>query len=110
MSPLTSLIIGVAGIVHSLIGIYIWVIIIAAVMSWIPAFSGNNFVQLLIRFKYKVGPFLQQITEPAYRLVQRMMPTSFNGIDMAPLIIVIGLQLADLVISTVLISLAQSLS
>ena len=110
MSPLASLIVGVASIIHSLIGVYIWVVIIAAIMSWIPAFSGNTFVQFLIRFKYKVGPFLQQITEPAYRLVQRMMPTSFNGIDMAPLIIVIGLQLSDLVIYTILISLAQSLS
>ena len=108
MSPLTSLIIGVAGIVHSLIGIYIWVIIIAAVMSWIPAFSGNNFVQLLIRFKYKVGPFLQQITEPAYRLVQRMMPTSFNGIDMAPLIIIIGLQVLDILLITLINTVATS--
>jgi len=110
MSPLAGLLVGVTGILHSLIGIYIWVIIIAAVMSWIPPFSSNTLVQFLIRFKYKVGPFLQQITEPAYNLVRRFIPTSFNGIDLAPLIIVIGLQLLDLVQYSLFIAIAQSLS
>jgi len=109
MSSFVSLFMGIAGIIHSLIGIYIWVVIIAAVMSWIPPFSSNTFVQFLIRFKYTAGPFLERITQPAYALVRRIMPTSFNGIDLAPLAIVIGLQLIDLVQYSLLAAIAQSL-
>jgi len=108
MSALASIIIGIGGIVHSLIGIYIWMIIIAAVMTWIPPFSGNALVQGLIRVKYKVYPFMMRITEPAYAFVRSIIPTSFNGIDMAPLIIIIGLQVLDILLITLINTVATS--
>ena len=108
MSALASIIIGIGGIVHSLIGIYIWMIIIAALLTWIPPFSGNAFVQTLIRIKYKIYPFMMRITEPAYRFVRNVMPTSFNGIDMAPLVIIIGLQVLDILLITLINTIATS--
>jgi|GEM_PF-317373 YggT family protein len=109
MSALASIVIGIGGIVHSLIGIYIWMIIIAAILTWIPPFSGNAFVQTLIRIKYKIYPFMMQITEPAYALVRRLIPTSFNGVDMAPLVIIIGLQVLDIVLITLINTVATSI-
>ena len=85
MSALASIIVGIGGIVHSLLTIYIWVIIIAALLSWVRPDPYNPIVQ-----------FLTRITTPAYQLVRRMMPTTFNGIDLAPLIIIIGLQVIDI--------------
>ncbi len=108
MSALANIFVGIGGIVHSLIGIYIWMVIIAALSTWIPVYSNNTFVQMLIRFKTFSYPFLMRITEPAYNLVRRMMRTDLNGIDMAPLIIIIGLQVIDIVLLSLLNSIVSS--
>ena len=97
MSALASIIVGIGGIVHSLLTIYIWVIIIAALLSWVRPDPYNPIVQ-----------FLTRITAPAYHLVRRMMPTTFNGIDLAPLVIIIGLQVIDIILVTLLNELASS--
>jgi len=97
MSALAEIIIGIGGIVHSLLTIYIWVIIIAALLSWVRPDPYNPIVQ-----------FLTRITEPAYSLVRRMMPTTINGIDFTPLIIIIALQVIDVILITLLNTLATS--
>lgn len=95
MNTLTSIILGIGGIVHSLLTIYIWVIIIAALLSWVRPDPHNPVVQ-----------FLARITEPAYTFVRRLVPTTFNGIDLAPLIIIIGLQVIDVILVSLLNALA----
>ncbi len=97
MSPLANIILGLGGIIHSLINVYIWVIIIAALLSWVRPDPYNPIVQ-----------FLYRVTEPAYVFVRRIMPTSFNGIDFAPLIIIIGLQVVDVVLVTLINAIATS--
>jgi YggT family protein len=89
---------GIGGIFHSLLTIYIWVIIIAALLSWVRPDPYNPIVQ-----------FLTRITQPAYDLVRRLMPTTFNGIDFAPLIIIIGLQVIDIILINLLNALASSI-
>lgn len=98
MSTFASIIMGIGGIVHSLLTIYIWVIIIAALLSWVRPDPYNPIVQ-----------FLTRITQPAYDLVRRLMPTTFNGIDFAPLIIIIGLQVIDIILINLLNALASSI-
>ncbi len=97
MSALASIIVGIGGIVHSLLTIYIWIVIIAALLSWVRPDPYNPIVQ-----------FLTRITTPAYQLVRRMMPTTFNGVDLAPLIILVGLQAIDIVLITLLNAIAAS--
>lgn len=97
MSALANIIVGIGGILHSLLTVYIWVIIIAALLSWVRPDPYNPIVQ-----------FLTRITMPAYELVRRMMPTTFNGIDFAPLVIIIGLQVIDIVLVTLLNAIASS--
>ncbi len=97
MSALANIFVGIGGIVHSLLTIYIWVIIIAALLSWVRPDPYNPIVQ-----------FLTRITAPAYHLVRRIMPTTFNGIDFAPLIIIIALQVVDIVLVTLLNTVASS--
>lgn len=95
MSTLGSIIAGLGGIIHSLITIYIWVVIIAALLTWVRPDPTNPIVQLLYR-----------LTEPAYTLIRRFMPTVFNGIDLAPLIIIVGLQIIDVVFVRLVYALA----
>lgn len=89
-----SVIAGLLGIVENLLNLYIWVIIIAALLSWVRPDPNNQIVQILYR-----------LTQPAYDLVRRYVPTVFNGIDLAPLIIIVALQVVDVF----LISLIRSM-
>lgn len=84
---MTNIIAGIGGIFHSLLSIYIWVVIIGALLSWVRPDPYNPIVQMIYR-----------LTEPAYRLIRRMMPTVFNGIDLAPLILVVLLNIVDIVL------------
>jgi len=98
MSTLGNIIFGLGGIIHSLITIYIWVVIIAALISWVRPDPYNPIVQVLAR-----------LTEPAYAFVRRLFPTVFNGIDLAPIVIIIGLQVIDIVFVNLLNALASTL-
>ncbi|HEX5330239.1 YggT family protein [Sulfuricurvum sp.] len=82
---------GLGGIVHSLITVYIWVLIIGALLSWVRPDPYNPIVQIIYR-----------LTEPAYRALRRVMPTVFNGLDLAPLILVILLQVLDVILVNVI--------
>ena len=91
---MSELILQLAGIFISLIHIYIWVIIIAAILTWVNPDPNNPIVQILYR-----------LTEPAYVLVRRFIPTIFNGVDLAPLIIVVVLQIIIVLLNTLLTAL-----
>jgi len=94
MSALIEITQGIGSIFLSLIGIYIWVLIITAVLSFVNPDPFNPIVQ-----------FLYRITNPAYSLVRKFIKTDFNGLDLAPLIIIVGLQIVTVIISTFLHSL-----
>jgi len=82
---------GLGGIVHSLLTVYIWIVIIGALLSWVRPDPYNPIVQVIYR-----------LTEPAYRTVRRIMPTVFNGLDLAPLILIITLQVADVILVNII--------
>ncbi len=91
MSILVEIIQGLGSIVIGVINAYIWVIIIAALLSFVNPDPFNPIVQ-----------FLYRITNPAYMLVRRFVRTNFNGLDLAPLIIVIALQVIIVLLSAFL--------
>lgn len=88
---LTEIIQGLGGILIGLINVYIWVVIIAALLSFVNPDPYNPIVQ-----------FLHRITNPAYALVRRFMRTNINGLDLAPLVIIIALQVVIVVLSSIL--------
>ena len=75
----------VAQILHMVINIYIWVIIIAALISWVRPDPYNPIVQTLYR-----------LTEPVYAFVRRYIPTIIGGVDIAPIIIILALEFIDM--------------
>lgn len=91
MNPIVGIINGLGGIVHSLLTVYIWIVIIGALLTWVRPDPYNPIVQIIYR-----------LTEPAYRLVRRIMPTVFNGLDLAPLIIIILLQVIDVILVNII--------
>ncbi len=74
-------------LIDRIIDLYVWVIIISAVLSWLVAF---DVVNMRNRFVYLVGDTLNRLTEPVYRPVRRFLP-NMGGLDLSPLIVILGL-------------------
>ncbi len=91
MSILIDIIQGLGGIVLGIINIYIWIVIISALISFVNPDPYNPIVQ-----------FLYRITNPAYAFVRRYIRTNFNGLDLAPLIIIIALQVVTVLFGSIL--------
>jgi len=64
-------------VILTVISLYKWVIIISALLSWVRPDPYNPIVQMLYR-----------LTEPAYALVRRFIPTVIGGMDLAPVIVI----------------------
>ncbi len=96
MSELGNMIIALGDIVTNLIGIYIWVIIIAALLSFVNPDPRNPIVK-----------FLYSITNSAYAFVKRYINTNVGAVDLAPLAIVIGLQVVVVILNYLFYTLAS---
>ena len=77
-------------LVGQLIQAYIWIIIAAAVFSWLVAF---NIVDMRNRFVASLGYMLYRLTEPALRPIRAFLP-NLGGLDLSPVILILGLILA----------------
>jgi YggT family protein len=78
-------------LILKIIDIYVWIIILQVVLSWLIAF---NVVNTNNRFVYMIGDFLYRITEPAMRPIRRILP-SLGGIDLSPLVLLLLLIFAE---------------
>lgn len=72
-------------LVDNLLGIYMWCIIIAAVMSWL---TYGGVINTQNRFVYLVCDFLYKITEPTLNIFRRWIP-NLGGIDISPVIVIL---------------------
>ncbi|WP_198305769.1 YggT family protein [Arcobacter vandammei] len=67
-------------VLFSIIFLYKWVVIISALLSWVRPDPYNPIVQMLYR-----------LTEPVYAKIRKIIPTTFGGMDLAPLILIFAL-------------------
>ena len=65
--------------------IYVWLLIAAAILSWLVAF---NVVNTRNQFVSSIGEFLYRITEPALRPIRAILP-NLGGIDISPVILIL---------------------
>ncbi len=72
-----------------LIHVYIWLIIIRAILSWAPGLRNNPAVQIL-----------DQITEPVLAPIRKMIPPERLGIDISPIIAIFALAFLARLLST----------
>ncbi len=78
-------------LVHTVITIYIWLLIIQAVLSWLVAFGIVNRHNRAVAV---VGDFLWRVTEPLLRPIRRILP-DLGGIDISPVILILLLWFID---------------
>ena len=72
-------------LLDSIITIYLWIIIINAILSWLVAF---NILNTQNRFVFSVLDVTYKLTDPALNKIRRFMPT-FGSIDISPIILIL---------------------
>jgi YggT family protein len=72
-------------IILLVLDLYIWLLIAAAVLSWLVAFNVVNTRNQVVAM---VGDLLYRITEPVLRPIRNMLP-SLGGIDVSPVVLIL---------------------
>ena len=71
----------------NIVGLYIWILIINAIISWLVAFNilntSNRFVFSLLDVSYK-------LTDPPLNFIRRYLP-NLGSIDISPIVLILGL-------------------
>ena len=78
MFVLGNFIAAVAHILDVLLTIYLWIIIIRAVLSWVNPDPYNPIVRII-----------HQVTEPVLSPLRRLIPLRGMGIDFSPVIVLV---------------------
>jgi YggT family protein len=91
---MNTLLVSILEFILIVVNLYMWVVIIAALITWVQPNPYNPIVR-----------FLWNVTEPVYAYIRRFIPTNFGGIDIAPLILILLLQFIEILIKNIIISL-----
>ena len=87
-----------ANIIYYVLFIYMWIIIIRAVLSWVSPDPYNPIVR-----------FIHNITEPVLYQIRRRLPVSFGGIDLSPIIVFLIIMFLQSFVVRSLLHLSQTL-
>ncbi len=82
-------------IILIVLDLYVWLLIAAAILSWLIAF---NVVNTRNQFVAAITDFLYRITEPVLRPIRNRMP-DLGGLDISPIILILIIMLIQRVIS-----------
>ena len=74
-------------LLDSIIAIYIWIVIINAILSWLVAF---NILNTQNRFVFSVLDTTYKLTDPVLNKIRRFLPT-FGSIDLSPVVLILFL-------------------
>ena len=79
MFVLANFFFAVAGVLNLVLTLYLWIIIIRALLTWVNPDPRNPIVR-----------FLHNATEPVLYPVRRALPY-MGGIDLSPLVVIVGI-------------------
>ncbi|MBT3257224.1 MAG: YggT family protein [Deltaproteobacteria bacterium] len=68
----------IAKILDIALTLYMWIIIVRAVISWVNPDPRNPIIR-----------FLNTVTEPVLYRIRRLLPISFGGIDFSPILVLL---------------------
>ena len=82
---------------------YLYIVIASVILSWLVAF---DVVNMRNRFVYAIGNFLNRATEPVMRPIRGFLP-NLGGIDLSPLVLILGIYFVQMVLQRLLITLLR---
>lgn len=82
-------------IVLIILDLYVWLLIAAAILSWLIAF---NVVNTRNQFVSAIAEFLYRITEPLLAPIRNFMP-NLGGLDISPVILILVIMFIQRVIT-----------
>ncbi len=83
-------------LIDTALNLYIWALIIAAILSILVAFG---ILDTRNRFVWALGDFFDRVTEPALRPIRNFLP-NLGGIDLSPLVLILLLSALRIFIAT----------
>lgn len=90
----------VAMVLGSLLNVYFWIVLIAALITWVNPNPYNPIVR-----------GLRMLTEPVFYRVRKWLPFTYAaGIDFSPVVVLVAIELANRIIVKSLAEYAAQLS
>jgi YggT family protein len=80
MFMISNFLFALAKLVEILLGVYMWIVIGRAILSWVNPDPYNPIVR-----------FLHDVTEPLLSRIRRMLPSFGGGIDFSPMILIMAI-------------------
>ena len=80
MFMISNFLFALAKLVEILLGVYMWIVIGRAILSWVNPDPYNPIVR-----------FLHDVTEPLLARIRRMLPIFGGGIDFSPMILIMAI-------------------
>lgn len=80
MFIISNFLMALSKLLNLVLSVYIWVIIGRAILSWVNPDPYNPIVR-----------FLNEVTEPVLSRIRRVLPVSFGGIDLSPMVLILAI-------------------
>ena len=89
----------IALVLGSLLSLYFWIVIIAAVLTWVRPDPYNPIVRAL-----------RTLTEPVFYRVRKWLPFTYSsGMDFSPVVVLLAIELFNRIVITSLAQYAMTL-
>ena len=98
MFVLGNLFAALAYIIQKVLWLYMWIIIIRAVISWVNPDPYNPIVRILY-----------SVTDPVLLAIRRRLPLFFGGIDFSPIVVILAIVFLQRFLVTSLHDLARQI-
>ena len=94
-----NLLTAIATVLDIALSLYFWIVIISALLTWVNPDPYNPIVRTL-----------RTLTEPVFYRVRRYLPFVFvGGIDLSPVVVLLGIQFVKLFLVRSLFQFAQTI-
>ncbi|MSP20272.1 MAG: YggT family protein [Alphaproteobacteria bacterium] len=87
-------------LINTILNLFMWALIISAVMSWLVAFGILNMHNKVV---YQIGDFFHRITEPVLTPIRRVLP-NLGGVDVSPLVLILLIVFARRLLADVFVA------
>ena len=94
---ISNLLFAIANLLNLALSLFVWLVIIRALISWFSPDPYNPLFQ-----------FLYRITEPILSLVRNSLP-NFGGIDVSPIVVILAVEFLKTFLINSLVELASSI-